>query len=366
MTVVHHVPFRPRLKKSARELLRLLLERLDLGRIAGERDVVAVKTHIGEAGNLAYIRPPYLAEVVRSLTDLGAKAFVTDSTSLYTGRRQNGLDMIATAASHGFTREVLGAPVLPADGLKGDDEVLVPSPVEGSPAVHLAGLTARADALVCVSHFKGHELTGFGGAIKNLSMGCSSKAGKFYMHTRSKPFIDEERCIGCKRCLSWCAWEAITIVDGTARIDEERCTGCAHCLLACPVRAIAFRWDGASDEVQRRMAEYAGAVIDAVESRVLYLNVLTDVSPSCDCFPRHDPAIVPDLGFVAGDDPVAVDAACLELVRRAPGLPGSAAAELSPGEEKFAGLYPDVDPTVQLHVAAELGLGSLDYELQTP
>ena len=366
MTVVYHAPFRPRLKKSTRELLRLLLERVDLSRIAGERDITAVKTHIGEAGNLAYIRPPYLAVVIDLLNELKAKSFVTDSTSLYTGHRQNGLDLIDTSARHGFTREVLGAPVLPADGLKGDDEVLVPSPVEGNPPVHLAGLTARADCLVCVSHFKGHELTGFGGAIKNLSMGCSSKAGKFYMHTRSKPFIDKERCIGCGRCLSWCAWEAISIVEGTAHIDEERCTGCAHCLLACPVRAIAFRWDGASAEVQRRMAEYAKSAVDAVDGRVIYVNVLTDVSPSCDCFPRHDPQIVPDLGFVAGDDPVAVDAACMELVRRAPGLPGSTAAEFGPGVEKFAALYPGVDPAVQLNAGVELGLGSLDYEISAP
>lgn len=363
---VFYVPVKPRNKQSLQTLLARLLDSLDLSRICGERDLVAVKTHIGEMGNAAYIRPPYLAVVVDALHKLRAKPFLTDSTSLYTGRRQNGLDMVETAARHGFTREVVGAPFLPADGLKGDDILEVPSPIEGNPPVQLAGLLARADALVCVSHFKGHDLTGMGGAIKNLSMGGSAKAGKFYMHVRSKPFVNAETCIGCRRCLPWCAWEAIGIEDGTAVIDEERCTGCAHCLLACPVQAIGFRWDGASDEVQRRMGEYAAALVAALDKRAVYLNFILDVSPSCDCFPRHDPSIVPDLGIVGGYDPIAVDAASRELVRRAPALPGSAAAEADAGEDKFTHLYPQVDPGVQLRAAAELGLGSIDFDLKTP
>jgi uncharacterized Fe-S center protein len=360
---VHLLSLTQSRRKSPLALFAPMLRAAGLPGVIGEGDIVAVKLHVGEPGNLAYIRPPYAEAVVDLVRELGGKPFLTDSTTLYTGRRRNGLDLVRTAERHGFAGVNVGAPFLPADGLKGDEEVTVPSPVEGNPPVHLAAAVARSDALVCLNHFKGHEVTGFGGALKNLGMGCSTKAGKFYMHNRSRPFVNEERCTGCGRCLEWCAYGAISLEGGTAVILEDTCTGCAHCLMSCPENAIRFRWDRAPAEVQRRIAEYATALTRTLKGRVFHVNFVTDVSPACDCYPFNAPPLVQDRGILAGDDPVAVDAASWRLVNEAPALPGSAAEGAEPGRDKFRFMYRNVDPGVQLAEGQRLGLGTTDYEL---
>jgi len=360
---VHFLSLTQSRRKSSLALFVPMLKAAGLERVIGEGDITALKLHVGEPGNLAYIRPPYAEAVVNLVRELGGKPFLTDSTTLYTGRRRNGLDLMRTAERHGFAGVNVGAPFLPADGLKGDEAVTVPSPVEGNPPVHLAAAVAKSDALVCLSHFKGHEVTGFGGALKNMGMGCAAKAGKFYLHNQSKPFVDSKRCTGCGRCLEWCAVGAIQIEDGTAAILETSCTGCAHCLLSCPENAIRFKWDRAPAEVQRRIVEYAAALVKTLGGKVFYVNFVTDVSPACDCYPFNGPPLVADLGILAGDDPVAVDAACWRLVNEAPALPGSAAEDAELGEDKFRHIYRDVDPGVQLVEAQRLGLGTTAFEI---
>jgi uncharacterized Fe-S center protein len=361
---VHLLSLTKSRRKSTRLLLGQLLEAAGFKDTIGEGDITAVKLHVGEAGNMAYIRPPYVGTVVGMVKELGGRPFLTDSTTLYTGGRRNGPDLVRTAELHGFAGVNVGAPFIPADGIKGDDAVVVPSPVEGNPPVHLAAAVAKADALVCLSHFKGHEVTGFGGAIKNLAMGCSTKAGKFYMHAQSKPYVDSSRCIGCGKCREWCAFDAIELDGGTSAILDSRCTGCAHCLMACPVQAIRFHWDRASADVQTRLAEYATALVNALRGRVFYVNFVTDVSPACDCYPFNGPPLVQDLGVLAGDDPVAVDAASWRMVNEAPALPGSQAEGVEPGGDKFRYLYRSVDPSIQLQEAEKLGLGTTDFELR--
>ncbi len=350
-------------RKSPQLLLGQLLEAAGFKRVIEDGDITAVKLHIGEAGNLAYIRPPYVETVVSLVKELGGKPFLTDSTTLYTGGRRNGLDLIRTAELHGFASVNIGAPLIPADGIKGDEEVLQPSPIEGNPPVHLGAAVAKADVLVCLSHFKGHELTGFGGAIKNMAMGCSTKAGKFYMHARSKPYVDPPHCNGCGRCLEWCAYDAIELNGGTAVILDSSCTGCAHCLMSCPTRAIRFHWDLAPSLVQKRMAEYATALVNTLRGKVFYVNFVTDVTPACDCYPFNGPPLVQDLGILAGDDPVAVDAASWKLVNDAPALMGSEADGVEPGADKFRHIYRDVDPAIQLKESQRLGLGTMDFDL---
>jgi len=359
---VHLLSLTESRRKSPLALFAPMLKAAGLADVIGKGDIVAVKLHVGEPGNLAYIRPPYAEAVADLVRGLGGKPFLTDSTTLYTGRRRNGLDLMRTAERHGFASVNTDAPFLPADGLKGDEAVTVPSPVEGNPPVHLAAAVARADALVCLNHFKGHEVTGFGGALKNMGMGCSTKAGKFYLHNRSRPFVNAERCTGCGRCVEWCAAEAILVEDGTAAILDAKCTGCAHCLMSCPENAIRFKWDRAPDEVQKRIAEYAVALTRVLRGKVFHVNFVTDVSPACDCYPFNAPPLVADLGILAGTDPVAVDAASWRLVSEAPAISGSAADGAEPGRDKFRHIYRDVDPGIQLAEAQRLGLGTTDFE----
>jgi hypothetical protein len=357
-STVYYLNFARHRSESLLTQLAKLLKISGLSEVVSKSDLTAVKLHIGEKGNLAYLRPPLAGVVVEQIKALGAAPFITDSTTLYVGKRKDGVSLSSLAIRHGFAPPQLDAPFLPADGLRGDDVTELPSPVEGGETVKMGAIVAGANSLVCLSHFKGHEQTSFGGAIKNLSMGCAAKAGKFYMHVDSKPIVREEGCTACGRCVEECAWSAITITGATARIDEDACAGCGHCLVVCPVHTIVFRWDRAVESLQERMAVYATALHKHLRGRALYLNFITDVSPSCDCFPYHNHPLVPDIGIVAGRDPVAVDAASRDLVTAAPGLDDCPA-----GEDKFRKIYPDVDGNIQLKVAESLGLGTTNYTI---
>ena len=350
--IVYYLNFAHQRTESLLTQLARLLELSGLGEVVRRSDLTAIKLHIGEAGNLAYLRPPFAQVAVEQIKALGASPFITDSTTLYVGSRKDGISLTELAIRHGFAPPTVDAPFLPADGLRGDDLTELPSPIEGNETIKMGAIIAGANSLVCLSHFKGHEQAGFGGAIKNLSMGCAAKAGKFYMHVDSKPIVREEGCTACGRCVEECAWAAIDLTGAAAKIDESRCSGCGHCLVVCPVHTIVFRWDSAVESVQQRMAEYAAALHKHLKGQALYINFITDVSPSCDCYPYHNHPIVPDLGIVVSRDPVAVDAASRDLVN----AHGS-------GEDKFRKIYPNVDGNIQLKVAQSLGLGSTDYTL---
>lgn len=323
-------------------------------------DLVAVKIHAGEQGNTRFVGPGSVAAVAEALRLRPGRVFLTDTTVLYRGRRLCAPDYLLLSSDHGF-----GPPVTPpfiiADGLRGTDDVEVPLPGCCAPgSARIARVIAESDAMVVVSHFKGHLLTGFGGAIKNLGMGCASRAGKLYMHSNIRPVIKESRCTACGNCAGHCPSDAIAL-SPLASIDPDACVGCGECIQRCPAGAIGTDWGQEKGEFARRLAWYALAAFSS--TRVLVcVNFVTGVAPDCDCLADTGPALVEDIGVLASTDPVALDQACLDLVTAADEAAGSGDGA-GRGVEKFGALRPGTDPEAQLLAAEAVGLGSRRFEL---
>ncbi|HHY32535.1 MAG TPA: DUF362 domain-containing protein [Firmicutes bacterium] len=332
-------------------------------------DLVAIKLHVGEPGNLAYIPPQLVRKVVDKVKAAGARPFLTDSNTLYVGRRSNAVDHTVSALENGFTYATVGAPFIVADGLTGHEHMKVRIDGVRLKEVRIGAAIAQADAMIALSHFKGHEATGFGGAIKNIGMGSASRSGKQEQHSGLKPAVRPEKCTGCGRCVKWCPTGALSVGgdDRKARIDPERCIGCAECTITCNNRAIRVEWEkGQEGSLQEKMAEYALGVVKTKEGKCGFMNFVMNVSPQCDCYAWNDAPIVPNIGILASRDPVAIDAASADLVNQAHALPGSAIehiASADPHSDKLAALYPEVDWTVQLRHGERIGLGTRDYTL---
>jgi len=347
------------------KLTRLLTE-AGLTELFQRGSLVAVKVHFGEKGGHAYIRPTFLRRIVDILRDAGHKPFLTDSSTLYPGERKEAISALRCAIENGFDFAVAGAPLIMCDGLRGHSARRVPINGELLREAEIGTEILEADGLVVVSHFKCHELTGFGGAIKNLGMGCSSRTGKMEQHCNVAPTVKEERCTSCGACLRVCAHSAIRAVDGKARIDPEKCVGCARCITICRDTAISINWGAESNQVMKKMAEYALGAVNGKPDRVLFVNFVTQVSPLCDCYGHTDAPIVPDQGILVSRDPVAIDQAGADLVNRAEALPGTAlVTNLKAGEDKFRGLHPEIDWEVSLEHGEKVGLGSRKYRLET-
>lgn len=356
-------------RKSLPQKFSELIESVAPSAIFRPKDLVAVKIHFGEAGNTAYIRPPFVRRIVDRLKDLGAKPFLTDTNTLYVGTRTEAYSHLVTAFDHGFTREVTGAPVIISDGLRGNNRVDVSFNGTHVKKAHIAADIYNADALVVLSHFKGHELSGFGGALKNIGMGCAAREGKLEQHSNISPKVTKKICIGCGECQSWCRGEAISLEDDgdsvKAVINPEKCIGCAECILACPQGAIRVRWNESIPTFMEKMMEYAAATLQNKKNKMMCVSFVTDVSPLCDCNPFSDRPIVPGIGILVSRDPVAIDQAAADLVNGAPGNVSSCLnAALSPGEDKFRALFPNIDWTHQLAYAEKLGLGTREYSLE--
>ena len=325
-------------------------------------DLVAVKIHPGEAGNTSYVSAENVNKIITALDFPVDRIFLTDTTVLYPGRRMSAPDYIRLAAEHGF-----GTPDTPpfivADGLHGENEILIEMPDEfDSSTAHLASIICTADAMIVISHFKGHLLTGFGGAIKNLGMGCASRAGKLYQHSSVKPNIKSDSCTACGICSANCPSNAITI-NAFAIINTESCTGCGECLGRCPEGAIRVSWNQEMNVFMRRMVEYA-SITAKTANPVLYVNFLTTVVPDCDCMHDTHPPLVDDIGILVSTDPVALDKASLDLVTSAPSASNSpVAGKAGAGDDKFVVFRPDIDGELQLTIAESLGMGSTKYEL---
>lgn len=339
-----------------------LLDLSDVGLVVRRNEIAAVKMHFGESNETGHVRPHFIRRIVLWLARRGARPFVTDTNTLYRGSRSDSVAHLRTAAEHGFTQQALDAPVMIADGLHGTSETRLEGPGSLVGAAPFAAELVKSDSILSVAHFKGHELSGFGGAIKNLGMGGASRAGKLEQHSTTKPYV-RDGCIACGVCVTWCPADAITL-GRVASIDTETCIGCGECIAVCPEKCVGIRWNESTDIFQRKMVEYLGSIATAKKGRIAYINFITDVHPVCDCYGTAKVAIVPDVGVVASLDPVAVDQASYDLVNAAPVAKG---CELSTayrqGEDKFRDLHKDVDPTVQLRYAEELGLGTRDYEL---
>jgi uncharacterized Fe-S center protein len=343
--------------------VRALFDRAGFALRIGNGDKTAIKLHFGETGNDSYISPVFVRQVVEKVRGCGGLPFLTDTNTLYLGSRSNAVDHITTAILHGFDYAVAGAPLLIADGLTGRHMVRVPVKGRHFSDVAIAGDIAAAQGMIVLSHFKGHMVAGFGGAIKNLGMGCAPPAGKREQH-RAHPFTLGERCTACGKCTTACPKEAITIREGKSAIDRDRCIGCFECMTVCPERAIEIDWETEIPKFVERMVEYASGAVAGKEGKIGYMNFLTRITPDCDCVPWSDASIVPDIGILASADPVAIDAAAYELVNVQPGLADSELhGHRKKGEDKFRGVWAQTDAYLQIRYAEELGLGSSRYDL---
>ena len=346
--------------------LEKLIKRAGIGEIDFKDKLVAIKLHFGETGNLAYIRPNYAARVVEVIKSLGGKPFVTDANTLYVGTRANAVEHLETAFKNGFNPHTLGCQVIIADGLKGTDFQEIPLGLKHCETAKIGSVIADADIVISLNHFKGHEMTCFGGALKNLGMGCGSRGGKLQMHSNSKPYIDEENCIGCRMCEKNCAQEAISMNDERkAVIDYDLCVGCGQCVAVCDYNAARAKWNESSEFCTEKIAEYALAVVKDKPS--FHVNFVMDISPDCDCWSLNDLPIAADVGILASMDPVAIDRASVDLVNAAPVIPGSRLDETNytAGEDKFRAIHPDTDWRPGLLHAEAINLGSQEYELIT-
>lgn len=364
MATVYLTDVRTRPGRSLLDKIDGLLKRVKAGRRVKKDDLTAVKVHFGEYGNCAFIRPVMVRVVVDHLLGLGCRPFVTDTNTLYKGSRGDAVAHIGTAVRNGFDYAVVGCPVVIADGLRGRSSVRVPVGGELLHEVSIARGIRDADSLVVVSHFKGHELSGFGGALKNMGMGCAAREGKLVQHSTLAPVIGQDACIGCARCLEYCPAGAISLSGKTAVIEGHKCIGCGECILVCPRGAVQVQWNEGYDHFQKKMVEHAAGVLKGKADKSVFLNFLTQISPACDCYPNNDAPFVPDIGILASVDPVAIDAASVDLVNAQEALPGTAVKRgRARGEDKFRALYPDVDWNVQLDHAAKMGLGTREYRI---
>jgi len=301
------------------------------------------------------------------------KPFLTDTNTLYRGMRQEAVSHLTNAYQHGFTYSAIDAPLLIADGLRGNSVVKVTIDKPLFKTVSIAHDIYMADALISVAHFTGHELCGFAATLKNLGMGCASREGKLSQHSNISPRVKGKKCKGCERCLSWCAQEAISMLPpqvkvatkkSIAFIDSIKCTGCGECIPICPSGAIQIQWNESIPIFQKKMVEYAYGAVQKKKGKTLYINFLTQISPACDCWGHSDTPIVNDVGILSSEDPVAIDQASVDLVNREAGNRSSKlSGAWEPGENKFQAIYPEVDWTIQLAYAQEIGLGNREYEL---
>jgi len=357
-------------KTSSIAKIRALLARLAESAPEAVRkgDLCAVKIHFGEMGNDAYISPVLARAASDAARARGAKPFFTDTNTLYTGSRSNAVDHLETAIAHGFVPEVCGAPVIIADGIQSNDwrEVTLSDGCTRLKTAKIAGGILDADSMIVLSHVKGHEMAGFGGAIKNLAMGCAPFVGKREQHC-VKFQVNGDKCVSCGQCVAVCPTGAASLhkeKGARASINQEACIGCGECMTVCAPKAIGMDWEVGIEEFTEKMTEYALGAVSGKPGRLLFVSIVQKVVPLCDCVPWSDVPVVPDIGFLASTDPVAIDQAAFDLVKAAPAWPGSALeGKAGPGDDKFTALHPNTRSELQLSHGELIGLGSRKYEL---
>lgn len=364
MSTVYFTDFRAKPKRSILDKVGDLLNRVKLNTKIRKNDLVAIKLHFGEMGNTAYLRPIFLRVVADKVKGVGGRPFLTDTNTLYKGSRSDSVDHLTTAMLNGFDYSCVGCPIIIADGLRGGSGIKVPIKGKILKETSIAREIADADAMVVVTHFKAHELSGFGGTLKNIGMGCATREGKLVQHSNVAPEINARTCVGCKTCVPYCPVEAISVQDKKASINAKKCIGCGECIIICPSKAIEIQWQQSPDIFQKKMVEYACGALKGKEKKAVFLSFVMQVSPACDCYPHSDAPIVKDIGILASIDPVAVDAASCDLVNNEESIPGTAIkTPLKRGEDKWRAIYPSIDWNIQLDHAVKMGLGEREYTL---
>ena len=370
---VYFTSMRTKKGQSIPDKLKRLVREAGLEKLDLDGKFVAIKTHFGELGNVSYLKPAYARALAEEVKRLGGRPFITDCNTLYIGMRANALDHLQCAEMNGFNSVSCGAPIVIADGIRGGDEVEVPVPGSDSPDVEtvldkafIGRAIADADVLITLTHSKGCMASGFAATLKNLSMGCASRAGKAFQHSQGILFVNPDTCIGCGKCRANCGQAAIDMVDKHAVVNEN-CLGCGHCIAYCPTGAIRPLKRNGGRDLQLRMAEYASAVVASKPQQCFFVCVAIDITPGCDCFKDNDAPVVPNVGMFASTDPVAIDQAvadaiCAQPINAGTALPDAHAA--FEGEtDHWNALHPHAEWKLQIEHAEELGTGTRNYEL---
>ena len=332
------------------EKLRRLLDASGILSGLKPRNQVVMKLHFGEEGNTGFIKPEWVRVVAKKIKDAQAVPVMAETNTLYRGQRTNSKDHLALAARHGFTPENTGADICIPEN-RPENVADIPVRQAHIKTAKVIKLFLDADLLVDMSHFKGHLMTGFGGALKNVGMGCASREGKLAQHCDVSPFVHEEACVGCGECVAVCPADAISLDDNKAVIHNDPCIGCASCIAACPHQAIDVRWEAGGGTIQEKMVEYAKAVLDGRNGKTVFINFAVKITKECDCLAKDDPRISPDIGLFASWDPVSIDKACYDKVVHAC------------GRDVLRDAHPQRDGMKQLVYAERLGLGHLEYDL---
>jgi uncharacterized Fe-S center protein len=365
---VYFTDFRTRVGVSLTEKLQRLIKKAGITDIDMDGKFVAIKMHFGELGNLSYLRPNYAKAVADVVKECGGKPFLTDCNTLYPGSRKNALEHLDCANINGFNTITTGCQIIIGDGLRGTDDITVPvRNGEYCKEAYIGRAVMDADIFISLTHFKGHESTGFGGAIKNIGMGCGSRAGKMQQHNSGKPIVHDDLCRGCRRCAKECGSDAITYENGKAVINQDICKGCGRCIGACAFDAIENQNWNANEILGRKMAEYSQAVCDGRPT--FHISLVRDISPNCDCHGENDAPILPDVGIFASFDPVALDQACVDACLHATPMPNSQLSDnlADPHWHHHHDNFLDSNPNVRwketLEHAEKIGLGTREYEL---
>lgn len=365
---VYFTDFRTRVGVSLTEKLQRLIKKAGITDIDMDGKFVAIKMHFGELGNLSYLRPNYAKAVADVVKECGGKPFLTDCNTLYPGSRKNALEHLDCANINGFNTITTGCQIIIGDGLRGTDDITVPvRNGEYCKEAYIGRAVMDADIFISLTHFKGHESTGFGGAIKNIGMGCGSRAGKMQQHNSGKPIVHDDLCRGCRRCAKECGSDAITYENGKAVINQDICKGCGRCIGACVFDAIENQNWNTNEILGRKMAEYSQAVCDGRPT--FHISLVRDISPNCDCHGENDAPILPDVGIFASFDPVALDQACVDACLHATPMPNSQLSDnlADPHWHHHHDNFLDSNPNVRwketLEHAEKIGLGTREYEL---
>lgn len=331
--------------------LARLLEESRLLDFIHRDDKIAVKMHFGEEGNTGFVKPEYARIICEAAVKKQARPFLTDTNTLYRGRRMNAKDHLLLAYEHGFTKDKAGVEVIIPEDTRKEEAAGVKIDRKLIKIAKVASLFLKSDAIIGVSHFKGHLMTGFGGALKNIGMGCATIEGKLAQHSDISPVINRKICQACGACVEICPSKAIFIRDKKGLIDSSLCIGCASCIAICTRGAIDVNWEAGGERLQDKMIEYAFAILKQKVNKAVFVNFAIKITKECDCLAKDDPRIVPDVGIFASKDPVSIDKACFDSIIKAA------------GKDIFKEAHPKRDGSKQLHYASSLGLGSLDYDL---
>ncbi len=360
MSTVYYISSRVKNGVGLLNKLVRLMKEIEIDWIK-KNSLICVKVHFGEDGNTAFVSPLYVRKVVDRIKQEGGIPYIGDTNTLYSGRRKMGVTHLELALEHGFSYPVVNAPLVILDGIKSNSRVTVPVNLKHFQDVSIAGEVKNSDGMIVVSHFKGHLGVGMGGAIKNLSMGLGTRKQKQLMHSDVKPEINHQKCIKCRKCVNICPVECISLDEGVLEIDLSTCIGCAECIVTCPTGALKILWNETPENMAEKLSETAYGAVKLLDGRYFYINFLINITPNCDCLGASDNSIVEDIGVLASFDPVAIDAASLDMVNQAKRTQNSV---LSPeGKDVFKDIHSHTNPARQITYGEEIGLGSKNYKL---